>query len=102
MSCTPDQAIQNRPDFAAMREAEDGPSRPIVALQFFGRYWEHSGHRDALEPEGSVAKDPWATLHALDLFASLPRAVRSLHKKRVLLNDGIELLFLLWCRWHHW
>jgi hypothetical protein len=24
----------------------------------FGRYWGHSGHRDALEPEGSVAIDP--------------------------------------------
>ena len=34
-----------------------GPSRPIAALQFFGRYWGHSGHRDALEPEGSVAID---------------------------------------------
>jgi transposase len=56
----------------------------------------------ALEPEGSVAKDPWATLHALDLFASSPRALRSLHKKRVPLNDSLELLFLLWCRWHHW
>ena len=27
-----------------------GPSRLIAALQFFGRYWGHSGHRDALEP----------------------------------------------------
>jgi hypothetical protein len=34
------------------------PLRPIVALQFFGRYLGHSRHRDALEPEGPVAIDP--------------------------------------------
>jgi len=33
-------------------------SRPIAALQFFGRYWGHSGHRDALEPEGTVVNEP--------------------------------------------
>ena len=27
----------------------------MAALQFFGRYRGHSGHQDALEPEGSVA-----------------------------------------------
>jgi hypothetical protein len=39
-----------------------GPSRPIAALQFFGCYWGRSGHRDALESEGSVANDPNRTL----------------------------------------
>ena len=33
---------------------------------------------------------------------SLPGDLRSLYKKRVPFDDGFELLFLLWCRWHHW
>jgi hypothetical protein len=32
-------------DLAAVREAEDGPSRPIATLQYFGRYWVHIGHQ---------------------------------------------------------
>ena len=38
VSFTPDQAIQNRPDFAAMREAEDGTSRHFDAARQFGRF----------------------------------------------------------------
>jgi hypothetical protein len=37
------------------------PIAPNTALQFFCRYWGHSGHRDALEPEGRVAIDPVQT-----------------------------------------
>ena len=44
--------------FFAMQNDAIGPSRRIAALQFFGRNWGHSGHRDALEPEGFVAFDP--------------------------------------------
>jgi hypothetical protein len=50
-----------------------GPLRPIAALQFFGRNWGHSGHRDALEPEGSVAIDPkrhFDTAGSLQTFRS--------------------------------
>jgi hypothetical protein len=40
-----------------------GPShsRPIAALQFFGRYRGYSGHRDGVESGGSVANDPKQT-----------------------------------------
>src|SRR6202007_2745235 len=46
------------------------PSLPIAALQFFGRYWGHSGHRDALEPEGSVAIDPGCVKTLRGIWAS--------------------------------
>ena len=35
-----------------------GPSRPIAAPQSFGRSRRHSGNREALEREASVANDP--------------------------------------------
>ena len=50
-----------------------GPLRPIAALLFFGRYWRHSRHRDALQLEGSVAIDPIETLGAK--FVVMPNAV---------------------------
>jgi hypothetical protein len=43
------------------REAPPYPDRwpiaPDRGLQFFSRCWEHSGHRPALPPQGSVAND---------------------------------------------
>jgi hypothetical protein len=49
-----------------------GPLRRIAALQFFGRNWGHNGHRDALEPEGSVANDPIATLGVHPAMVLMP------------------------------
>src|ERR1700722_18306977 len=61
----------------ALQNDAIGPLRPIAALQFFGRYWRYCGHWDALEPEGSVANDPYATSGppgdvVLDCAARLP------------------------------
>jgi hypothetical protein len=36
-------------DGSARPDGSFWPIGPIAALQFFGRYWEHSEHRDALE-----------------------------------------------------
>ena len=49
-----------------------GPSRPIAALQFFGRYWEHSGHRPTLEPQGSVAMTQKVTWRNADASRGRP------------------------------
>ena len=38
-----------------------GPSRPIAALQFFGRYWGTADIGLRWRREGSVAIDPTAT-----------------------------------------
>jgi hypothetical protein len=36
-----------------------GPSRRFAAMQYVGRFWGHNGHRAVLEPETSVAIDPY-------------------------------------------
>ena len=65
-------------DHVAVHESLHGPSRPIAALQFFGRYWGHSGHRDALGRQGSVANDPSAT-------SAVARPAQCLNGQRMIL-----------------
>jgi hypothetical protein len=60
-----------------------GPSRPIAALQFFGRYRGHNGHRDTLEPAGSVANDPKQTSDTLSSVSGAHRSYRGLGLSRL-------------------